>query len=269
MNLIEMFSYPFMQRALIAGIILAILLGWLGVFVVSKRVSFVGDGIAHASLAAVALAILLGWAPLPVALVFAIILAVLMHLLERKTNLSSDAAIGILFSSGMAIGVLLLQFHDGYVPELVSYLFGNILAIGETDLGFVLAIGSLLVMLLAYFQQQFIFLTVDPEGAMLAGIKRNTMELLMTVFIALTVVLSIQLLGIVLVSALLVIPSSIGKTLARSFLQFQTLSIIASLAIMVSGLVFSFIFDLPSGATIVVVGTLLFFIARLGLLFRK
>ena len=124
--MLDILTFPFMQRAIIAGTIIALLLGWLGVFVVTRRMSFVGDGIAHASLAAISLALLLGWAPLVTALVFAIMLGTALFVLERKTTIGSDASIGILFTFGMALGVILLQYNQGYAPELISFLFGSI-----------------------------------------------------------------------------------------------------------------------------------------------
>ncbi|USN53348.1 MAG: metal ABC transporter permease [Candidatus Nomurabacteria bacterium] len=264
----EIFTFPFMQRALVVGVTSAALLGWMGVYVISRHLSFIGDGIAHASLAAIAVAVLLGWAPLPVALVFSIVLAVILFLMEKKTNISRDTAIGILFVVGMALGIILLQFHQGYVPELISFLFGNILAIRTIDLSIVLILGACIGALLFVYRKQLTFITVDAEGAQLAGVNRNFFELLLYILTALTVVLSIKVVGIVLVSALLVIPSAISKSFAKSFIAFQWISIVASVLIVVVGLILSYVLDLPSGATIVLVGALSFFVVRLLLLKR-
>ncbi len=250
----DILTYPFMQRAFIAGIIIAVLLGWLGVYAIARKMSFVGDGVAHASLAAVALAILLGWSPLPVALVASVFIATGIHLLGKTKNVSQDTAIGVIFVTGMALGIILLQFYEGYVPELVSYLFGNLLAIRTVDIYVMGVVGVLIFMTLLLLRRQFIFLTLDPEGAAMSGIKRSPLELLLTILIAVTVVLSIKVVGIVLVSGLLILPSTVGKMLSRSFVQFEWYSVIASIFFVILGLILSYYFDLPSGATIVMVG---------------
>ncbi len=204
--MLELFTYPFMQRAFAAGGITALLLGALGVYIVSRRMSFLGDGLAHASLAGVALAILFGWAPLPVTLVFSILLAFVLYFFEEKAQIASDMAIGIIFTTGMAIGVILLHFYPGYQPELVSYLFGNILAVTNTDLAIIAGVGAVVLASLFFFSKRLTFVTFDPEGAYLAGLRSSLYVLLLYVFTAVAIVLSIRLLGIVLVSALLILP---------------------------------------------------------------
>lgn len=250
----EILAYPFMQRALIAGSICAILLGWLGVYAVSRKMSFIGDGIAHASLAAVALALLFGWAPLPVALVASVILAAMIHALEQHSRMSHDSAIGIIFVTGMALGIVLLQQYDGYAPELMSYLFGNILAIRQADIWTMAIVGTAVLGVLAACRRQFVFLTVDSEGAALSGISRSRYELLLTILISVTVVLSIKVIGIVLVSGLLVLPSVAAKLLARTFADFELYGVLLSLLFVLAGMVLSFYLDLPTGAAIVLVG---------------
>lgn len=255
----EIFSYPFMQRAFIAGIVIAVLLGWLGVYTISRKMSFVGDGVAHASLAAVALAILFGWSPLPVALIASVFIATAIHVLQKTRTISHDTAIGVIFVAGMALGIVLLQFYDGYVPELVSYLFGNMLAIRSIDVLIISLVGAVIFAFLLLLRRQFIFLTIDRDGAVLHGINRDMLDLLLTILIAMTVVLSIKVVGIVLVSGLLILPSTVGKMLARSFAQFEIYSVVASICFVIAGLICSYYFDLPTGATIVLVGVLALF----------
>ncbi len=262
----EMFQYAFMQRAFIGGSVIAILLGWIGVYVVSKKMSFVGDGVAHASLVAIAGAILLGISPLPTALVFSVFLAFALYYLEEKTELSSDAAIGMIFTTGMAVGVLLLQYVDGYVPDLVSFLFGNILAVGRADLYTILGIGFIFLILLALYRRQIAYVLFDPVGARLSGHSVPAYLILFYLLISVSVVLSIRFVGIVLVSALLVIPASIGKMTARSFKNFEIISIFASLWSVYLGLILSYLFDWPSGASIVVVAMTTFLFISI---FRK
>ncbi len=261
--IIEMLQFPFMQRAFLGGTIIALLLGWLGVFVITRRMSFVGDGVAHASLAAVSLALLVGWAPLPTALIFSVILGYSLFFLNRYTSLSNDTSIGLMFTFGMALGIILLQYHEGYAPELISFLFGSILGVTSQDLLIILAAGIALLTILFLKRKEFAFLALDPEGAELAGVSRDGIDLLYYIFVSASVILSIKLIGVVLVSALLIIPSSIGKILGKSFAQFQWISVVMGLLTVWSGLILSYIFDWPSGSSIVMSGILLLIISSL------
>ncbi len=260
--MIELLQFPFIQRALIGGSIIALLLGWMGVYVTSKQMSFVGEGVAHASLAAIALALLLGIPPLPTAIIFSIFLGMVMFYVEKKSTVSRDTAIGIVFSFGVAIGIILLQFYDGYVPELMSFLFGNILTVSTLDLGIMAGVTAMVGMLLYIYRRQFLFSTVDPEGAYLSGIHRDFFELLMYVITAVSVVVSVKMIGIVLVTALLVIPAAIMRSFSRSFRSFVVGTMICSFLIVELGLFLSFFLDWPSGATIVCVGSLIFLLTR-------
>lgn len=253
-----------MQRALFSGLMVAVLLGSLGVFVNIRNLSFLGDGIAHASLAGVALALLIGWMPTPTALVLAIFFAFAMFFLEKHSRISGDTAIGILFTTGMALGVILLHFTPGFQPELISYLFGNILAIETQDLWLTLVVGTVILIVTALTSKQLAFVILDEEGAYLSGLNPARYILMLYVLTALAIVLSIKLVGIVLVSALLITPSAISHMLSNSFRSFQIQSVLWACVMVVLGIASSVIFDLPSGATIIVVGTTLFILSLLG-----
>jgi len=261
--MLEFLQYPFMIRALVSGIFVSILLGWLGTFVVTRKMSFIGDGIAHASLSGIALAILLGWAPIPTAVVLASIIAIIIYFLEKKTNISSDMAIAIMLTTGMAIGIILLSFYQGYQPELMSYLFGNILAINSYDMFSILIIGFFVLLVLFIFYRKILFSTFDPIGAYLAGINIWIFDLLLYVSTAVVIILSIKLVGVILVSSLLVTPSAIAKMFVRSFKSFTWLTVLFSVLIISCGLILSYYLDLPSGATIILTGTCLFILAYL------
>lgn len=254
----EIFQYPFMIRAFVSGIFIGALLGWLGTFIVARKMSLFGDGIAHASLAGIALALLLGWAPIPVAVVFAALVACLIYFLEKKTKISGDTAIALMFTAGMAIGIVLLSFYQGYSPELMSYLFGNILTVNVSDLWNIIIIGSLIFLCLMIFYRKMLFCAFDSVGAYLSGARPWIYDLMLYVSTAVAVVLSIKLAGIVLVSALLVTPSAIAGLFSKSFKSFTILTIILSVIIVAAGLVISYYFDLPSGAAIVLTGLFAF-----------
>lgn len=256
--MIDILFLPFMQRALLAGIMVAVLLGTLGVFVNIRQLSFLGDGIAHASLAGIALALLVGWMPTMTALVLSVVLAAGIFAMERYSRISGDAAIGILFTTGMALGVILLHYTPGFQPELISFLFGNILAIHTQDLIITVVVGLPILAVTLFLSQRLSFVLIDEEGAYLSGLSPSVYILTLYILTALSIVLSIKLVGIVLVSALLITPSATGQILSKTFRSFRVLSVVLACAIVLLGIFASIVFDLPSGATIIICGTALF-----------
>ena len=254
----ELLQYPFIQRAFIAGIILAVVLSFLGVFIILRRMAFFADGIAHASLAGVAVGILFSFNPILTAVVLTAVFAAVIYLLEQKYKLTSDVAIGILFTSGMALGVLLISLTPGYQPELMSFLFGNILSISMDEIWILIVVGGFVVAFLSIYLRSLTLMSFDKESAYLVGIKVEFLQLALYVVTAVAVVLGIKVLGIILVSALIIIPVAIGKLFARSFKSLIGLSFFISLMMVILGLFASIYLDWPSGPTIVLTGTLLF-----------
>ena len=262
-TIIEMLSYPFMQRAFIAGIFLGLLLASLGVLATLRKMAFFGEGIAHASLAGIALAIFAGMSPLPIAIAWAVLVAVIIYWLERSTQLSSDTLIGILFTASMALGVIIMSQTAGYQPELISFLFGSILTIRPSDLW---VIGLCSVIILAWLipsLKQLTYLSLNEDAARIAGMKTKTQTLLFYIALAVATVLGVKILGIVLVSALIVLPAATGRLLSSSFRSYMWMSLLVSELIIVIGLALSYVYDLPSGATIVLTGAGLFFLVTL------
>ena len=254
----ELFHYPFMQRAFIAGIILGGLLAYLGVFVVLRRMSFFSDGIAHASLSGVAVGVWLSINPILTALLAAVIFTFMIFFLEKKTNLSSDAAIGLVFTSGLALGVLLLSLKSGYRPQLIGFLFGNILTIKQTDLIIIATLGAVISVFLVIFRRPIALLVFDREMAYLSGVHPDFLQLALYLTLSVSIVLAIKILGIILVSALLIIPVSIAKLVSRSFKNLVLWSVCLSELIVTLGLIVSYQFDLPTGAVIVLIGMFIF-----------
>lgn len=247
-----------MERALTAGVILAFLLALLGTFVVLRNMAFFSDGIAHASLAGVALGIIFSLNPLLVAIILSIVFSIIIFFLEDRYKLSGDTAIGILFTSGMALGVLLISMQPGYQPELISFLFGNILAITQLEL-LIIGITSVFIALFIFlYLKKLILISLDPETAYISGIHVKRLQLGLNIVLAVSVVLGIKVLGIILVSALLIIPVAIGKLFARSFKTLVVSSVAVSEIIVISGIIVSYYLDLPTGPSIVLLGTILF-----------
>lgn len=259
--MVELLTYPFVQRALAAGLILGVLLACLGVYMTLRRMSFFGDGVAHASLAGIALAILAGLAPLPVALVWAVAVAALVYLLERKIKLPSDTIIGIMFTASMAFGVILMSFTPGYQPDLISYLFGSILSIQNLDLIITAIIATIILTWVAVYFRELTYLSLTEESAQVSGVKVAFHTFLLYISLALATVLGVKTLGIVLVSALLILPPATSRMMAKSFKQYFLFTIVIAEIVIVAGLVTSFFLDLPSGASIVLTGTVLFCLA--------
>lgn len=254
-NILEIFQFQFMQRALIGGIFIGSLLAFLGVFVTLKRMSFFGDGIAHASLAGIAIGILISLNPLFTALAFSILIALLMYYLERKSPLASDAIIGIFFTTSMALGVLLISLKSGYQPDLMTFLFGNILSINSEELLFMIIMALLVVIFLSLNYKNLTLLVFDRESAYVSGVKVKILEPLLYISLSISVVLGVKILGIILASALLVIPASTAKLISKSFLSLIVNSILFSQVTVAVGLILSYFINTPSGATIILTGT--------------
>jgi len=263
----DILAYPFMQRAIISGIIVGILLASLGVYVVVRKMAFFGDGIAHASLAGIALAMLVGFAPLPVAILYSVIVALAIYGLEKSTKLSSDTIIGILFTSSMALGVVLMSVIPGFQPELISFLFGNILTISQSDMITVTVIATVILTWLWICRHHLTFTSLDADNAKIAGINTEFHNIVFHIALATSVVLGVKLLGIVLVSALLLIPPATSRLVTVTFRGFSIASIFFSVLSIILGLLLSFYLDAPSGATIILTAAVIFagiaFIAKL------
>lgn len=269
MHVLEVFGYPFMQRAFISGGLLALILAALGIFVTLRKMAFFGDGIAHASLAGIAIALLAGLAPLPIALLWALLVAMLIYWLERHTRLPSDTLIGIFFTASMALGVVLMSLTRGFQPELITFLFGSILSIGTFDLAVISVMSLVIAVWLIVSFRQLVYMSLSEESAKVAGVRTELQKGLLYAALAFATVLGVKILGIILVSALLVIPPATSRLLARDFRGYLFGSLVLSELFVSLGLILSFLYDLPSGATIILVGAAGFFLAALASGLRK
>ncbi|HSF03826.1 MAG TPA: metal ABC transporter permease, partial [Solirubrobacterales bacterium] len=259
--MIEALAYPFMQRALAAGLLIGLVASLLGVFVILRRSAFFGDAVAHASLAGVAAGVVIGWPPLLVAAVVAVGIGLSLHRLERVGRLSLDTILGFILPFFMALGVLVLSLSPGFQPELLSYLFGSILTVGWPGLATTAVVALVVALGLAHLGRRLVFATFDPEGAHAAGINVGRLLTAYHVLLALAVIVSISLVGIILVNALLVIPAATAKLLARSLRQMFLLAPILGGGGVLVGLGVSYWLNVPSGPAIVVVVGFVFLVA--------
>jgi ABC-type Mn2+/Zn2+ transport system permease subunit len=254
----QVLAYPFMQRALLAGVLVGMMTSLLGVLVVLRRSAFFGDAIAHSSLAGVAVGLLTGWHPLLTAAAVGVGIATSLHVVERRTRLPLDTVLGFILPFFMAIGVLLLSLKPGYQPELMSFLFGSILTVSRANL---LVIALITMVVLGIFYQvrsQLIFAAVDEEAAQLAGVRVGWLLTGYYILLALAIIASLRTVGVILVNALLIIPAATAKMLARSLMHMFVLTPLLGTACVVGGIIVSYALDLPSGPAIVVLSGLLF-----------
>jgi zinc transport system permease protein len=254
----ELFSYPFVVNGFIGGVTAAIICSILGVFIVLRRASLIGEGIAHLSFGGIAVGLLAGLYPLGVALVFALIGTVAISLLSQKKLVYYETAIGILFSFGLAIGAIAASLAGGFNVDLFSYLFGNILTISDQDLLYILLLSMAVLAFCLLFYKELVAMTFDTTGARLAGVPVASFDLVFNVMVAFTVVVSIQIVGSLLVSALLIIPAASALQLSSSFRSTVLIGLVVAVLSVVAGLLLSFFFDVATGGAIVIFGTVAF-----------
>jgi len=247
-------EYEFVRNALVAGFLASLLCGVIGSFVVIKRLVFVSGGISHAAFGGMGIAFFLGLPATLGAIAAATASALLLGTLGGERFRSHDALIGVLWSVGMAIGIVFLQLTPGYAPDLMAYLFGDILSVTSRDLAIALALNALVLGAVAAFWKELVAVSFDESFAAVQGVRVRWVSTGLMLLIALSVVLLIQVVGIVLVIALLSIPPLVGLRLTRSLQGLLTCSIATGLAMTMLGLVVSYRYDLPSGPTIILVG---------------
>jgi len=267
MGISEILSYGFMQRALVAGILVAVLCAVLGVFLVLRRLSLIGDGLAHVTFGSVALALVLRAQSFTVTLatIPLVLLASLGILkLTEKARIYGDAAIGIVSSLGIACGIVLAGVAGGFNVDLFSYLFGNILSVSTTELLLAAGLFTLVIVTVGFFYYDLFAIAFDEDLARSSGIRVERVNALLVLLTALTVVLAMKVVGIMLISALLIIPPVTALQVARGFLATMATAAGCSVLSVVAGILLSFFFNLPTGGVIVLFNVALFMVAIAG-----
>ena len=254
---IDLFTYGFMQRALLVGILIAVSCAIIGVFLILRRTAFIGEGLAHISFAGVALGFLFGVEPLVAALFVTIFGALAIAFTKEKSLLFTDTIIGIFSYTGFALGILLVSMQSVNV-ELFGYLFGNILAVSYFDMVFSGLLALLVVGFVMYFYYDLYYITFDEETAKSAGIKVEMLNYLFALLVAVCVVISMRIVGIILVASFMILPAASAMHLTKTFRKMVALSIIISVFSALMGLVAAFYLDTAAGATIVLLNFLIF-----------
>jgi zinc transport system permease protein len=258
----EALALPFFRRALVAGLIVGALGSYYGVFVVQRRLSFLGVGLSHAAFGGVALGLLLQVNPLWTALPFTVVVALAITWVTQHSAVSSDTAIGVFFSAAIAMGVVLLTFKQSYTADAFTYLFGSILAVRAVDLWVLGGIALLAAGTLPLWGR-WAYATFDRDLARADGVPVDRDDYVLAALLAVTVVAAVKVVGIVLAAAFFVIPAAAARLLSRTFTQMTLLAVALGSATAAVGLLGSYAFDLPSGAAIILGQTAVFGVAVL------
>jgi zinc transport system permease protein len=263
MEISEIFNYGFVQRAIIAGVLIAAICSLLGVFLVLRRFSLIGDGLAHITFGSVAVVLLIGISPFYVtlaALPIVMISSLVILKLTSTKRIQSDAAIGIVSSIGIAAGIILTSLSGGYNVDLFSYLFGNILTVNQTELILSFIVFLIVVATVIFFYHDLFAITFDEELARSMGIKTKKINIILFLLTALAAVLAMKVAGIMLVSAMLILPPLTALQLSISFRMTLIASLIFSVISVISGILISFLLNLPAGGTIVLINVAILFL---------
>ncbi len=260
-HLIAPFHYAFMQRAFLTAILVGILCATMGTYVILRKLAFIGDGIAHASFAGIVIAYLRGTNFYLGAGIVAVITALGIGFVHRRGRISLDTTIGVLFTGAFALGIFLMSRQRTYSVDLQSFLFGDILSVGSQDVIMIVALALVVGIVTALLFRSLLYTSFDPVVAQASGMNANAIEYVLLVLIALTIIISLQAVGIILVAALLVTPAAAAYQLTNRFAPMMALSAFFGALCAVGGLYLSYYLASASGATIVLVATALFFAA--------
>ena len=254
MDLFDIFHYGFVQRAMIAGVLIAAVSALLGMFLVLRRFSLIGDGLAHTTFGSVAVVLLIGISPLYVtlaALPLVMIASLAIFKLTSSRKINADAAIGIVSSLGIAAGIIFASLSGGFNVDLLSYLFGNILTVNNTELFLSFIVFLIVVAMVIYFYDDLFAVTFDQELAQSIGVNTRRINVILFLLTAIAAVLAMKVAGIMLVSALLILPALTALQLSVSFRATMIAAVAFSILAVVCGIIFAFLLNLPAGATIV------------------
>ncbi len=256
--LLELFTYHFFQRAFLAGVFLACSASLLGLFLILRKDAMLGHGLTHTAFAGVALGLFFHVSPFPVALAVSTLAAFLILEVRERAGLYGDTAIAILSSLGIAIGVILATLGRSFNVNLLSFLFGNILAVGRFELYGSVILSLAVLLSLIFFYHELIFVTFDEESAKASGLPVAKLDALLALLTAITVVIGMKVVGLLLISALLVLPGAAALQLCNTFRQTSIVAAILALFSVCGGLIIAGLFNLPASGSIILLGGFIF-----------
>lgn len=264
MNFIfEIFQYQFLQNAIFAALLASVTCGIIGSYIVTKRIVFISGGITHASFGGIGISWFFGFNPILGAAFFGVLSALGIEWLSKKTEVRQDSVIGILWALGMALGIIFIYMTPGYAPNLLSFLFGNILTVGALDLYLLTGLALLTILIFALILKPILFVAFDEEYAKTQRIPVQLINYLMIALVALAIVLNIRVVGIILVISFLTIPQTIANLFTKDFKKMIVGSIIFGILGSFTGLLVSYEINAPSGATIIISFVILFILAKI------
>lgn len=261
--LIEMFSYTFLLRAVIVGTLVALCAALLGSTLVLKRYSMIGDGLSHVGFGALAVATALGWAPLALSIPVVVASAFLLLRISDNSKIKGDAAVAMASTASLAIGVLVLSLTTGMTTDVCNYLFGSILAMNKYDVYLSVVLSVLVIVLFLLFYHKIFAVTFDETFTRAIGIKAGNYNMFIAFLTAITVVLGMRMMGAMLISSLIIFPALTSMRLWRSYRMVILSSVVVSLVCFVCGVVASYVYAAPTGASIVVANIIMFLIFTL------
>lgn len=265
----ELLQYTFFQHALLGSLLASIVCGIIGTYIVTRRLVFISGGLTHASFGGIGLGLYFGISPILSAALFAVASAFGVEWLSKRTDTREDSAIAMFWTFGMAVGIIFTFLSSGYAPSLSAYLFGNILTISEGDLWLLGSVATLLALFFGLYLRPIISVAFDREFALSQGIPVVRFEYLLMMFIALSIVSCLRMVGIVLVISLLTIPQLTANLFVHRFKQIIWLSIGIGWMSCLGGLFLSFYLNIPSGASIIFISIVLFFVGKIIQKFRN
>lgn len=254
----EALQYDFILKAILAGMLIAISSSFLGIFLVLRKYSMIGDGLAHVSFATIAIALLLNKSPLLVSIPLVILSSIVILKLSEKDSLNGDAAIGLISSFAVAVGVLISSVSKGFNVDLFSYLFGSILVISDLELIFSVILSIVVLVAVLLFYNSLFAITYDEDFAITMGLNVKHMNYLISILTSITVVLGIRVVGTMLISSMIIFPTVTALQISNSFKNTIFISGILSVTSVILGVFISFVYDFPTGATIVIVNAIYF-----------
>ncbi|MDR4987497.1 MAG: metal ABC transporter permease [Bacteroidales bacterium] len=268
-ELLSVFEYRFFQNAVMASVLVSLIAAFVGTYIVSRKIVFIGGGITHASFGGIGIAYFLGINPFAGAAVFAVLTALGIEWISKQGKVREDSAIAILWSLGMAIGIIFVFMTPGYAPNLMSFLFGSILSVSTTDLYLLLGFCIILVMIFFVFFRPILYTAFDPEFAKVMGLPVAAFRYMMSVIIALAIVISIRSIGIILVLSVFTIPQITAMLFSRNFAHIIPLAALWGITGSLAGLMIAYILDIPSGASIIFCLSLQFLVIKIIMLLKN
>lgn len=261
--MLELFNYDFFRNALLAALLSSITCGIIGTYIVTRRIVFMSGGLTHTSFGGIGIGYFLGINPIWGAAVFAVISALGIEYFTKKAELRNDSVIAMFWAFGMATGIIFIYITPGYAPDLMSYLFGNILTVSARDILFMAVLAVIIILFFILFIRVIMFISFDEEFSLTKNIPGKLFNYLLIILVALTVVVNIKVVGIILVLSLLTIPQNIANTFTRNYTKIILISVVFGFIGIITGLFGAYYLDIPSGASIVFALVIMFVIAKI------